>query len=71
MTLDTQGLFAVIPGMVVVVGAFGGMTARAGHHLSGSRIKDFFADGMSEYTVFPMTFAADLIDRGLGHGRMV
>ena len=71
MTLDTQGLFTVEPGMIVVLGALAGMTTCAGHHLSGSRVEDIFADGMGEYTVFPMTFFADCIDRGLGHGRMV
>ena len=71
MTLDTQGLFTVEPGMIVVLGALAGMTTRAGHRLSGSRVVDIFTDGMGEYTVFPMTFFADCIDRGLGHGRMV
>ena len=71
MTLDTQGLFAVKPGMVIVVGALAGMTACAGHHLAGSRVKDFFADGMRERPVSFMASAADCIDGGLGHGRMV
>ena len=71
MTLDTQGLFTVEPGMIVVLGALAGMTTRTGHHLSGARVEDIFTYGMGEYTVFPMTFFADCIDRGLGHGRMV
>ena len=62
MTLNTQGLFAIKPGKIVMVGALDGMTACTGHHLAGSRIKDIFADGMGEYTVFPMASAADGID---------
>ena len=71
MTLDTQGLFTVVPGMIVVLGALAGMTTRTGHRLSGSRVKDIFTDRMGEYAMFSMTFFADCIDRGLGHGRMV
>jgi len=57
--------------MELEVGAFGGMTARAGHHLAGSWIEDIFADGMGENAMFSMTFATDIIDGSLGHGRMV
>lgn len=71
MTLDTQGFFAVEPGMVVVIGALAGMTARAGQILTGSRVKDIFSYGMSKNTVFPMTFTAYLVDGCLDHGRMV
>ena len=61
MALDTQGFFTVEPRMKIIVGALGGMTACAGHHLPGARIKNFFADGVGKHAVFPMTFAADRI----------
>lgn len=71
MALDTQGLFAVEPCMIVVIGAFAGMTTRTGQHLSCSWVKDVFAYGMGKHTVLLMAFTADCIDGGLGHGRMV
>ena len=71
MTLDAQGLFAVESGMVLVISALAGMTARAGQILTGSRIKDIFSYGMSKNTVFPMALTAYLVDRCLYHGRMV
>ena len=71
MALDTQSLFAVKPGMIVMVGTLAGMTTGAGQHLSCSRIKDVFTDRMSEHTVFSMAPTADFVYRGLYHGRMV
>jgi hypothetical protein len=71
VTLDTKGLFAIEPGMVVVIGAFAGMATRTGHHLAGARIEYFFAYGVIEKTMFPMTFTAYRIDRGFGHCRMI
>jgi hypothetical protein len=57
--------------MVVIVSALAGMAARAGQNLSGSRVEDTFADGMREYAVLPMAFAADSIDWCLEHGRLI
>lgn len=71
MTLDAQGFFTVKPGMVLVVSAFAGMTARTCHHLAGSRIEDVFTNWMSKHTVLPVAFAAYIVNRCLRHGRMV
>ena len=57
--------------MVFEVGALAGMTARTCHHLAGSRVKDFFTDGMGECGVRLMAVGADFIDGSLAHGRMV
>ena len=57
--------------MVIVVGAFAGMTANAGHHLAGSRVENIFADGMGERRVLLMTFGTDRINGSLGHSRMI
>lgn len=71
MTLDTQRLLAIEPGMIIMVSAFAGMATRAGHHLPGTGVKNIFANGVGKLTVLSMTFAADIIDRGLGHSRVV
>ena len=71
MALDTQGLFTVKPGMVVVVGALAGMATRTGHHLAGARVEYFFTYGVIEETMLPMTFTAYTIDRCFGHCRMI
>jgi len=57
--------------MVIVVGALAGMTARTGQYLTGSGVKDVFSDWMGKNTMFLMTSAADFINGGLGHGRIV
>jgi len=57
--------------MVVMIRTLTRMAARAGHHLTGSRVEDIFTYGMGKYTMFPMTFATDSIDRRLDHGRMI
>ena len=71
MTLDTQRFFAIEAGMINVVGALAGMTTRTGHDLARSWVEDIFSDGMRKLAVFRMTFAADLVHRGLGHSGVV
>ena len=71
MALNTQGHFAVEPGMVWVITTLGGMTAYTGHHLSGSRVEDIFTNGVGEYAVLPMALTADVINLVLEHGRVV
>ena len=71
MTLDTKGLFAIEPGMVVVVGALAGMATRTGHHLAGARVEYFFTYRVIEKTMLPMTFTANSIDRCFSHCRMI
>lgn len=48
-----------------VIGALGGMAARARHFLSGPRVIDMFTDGVSEHAMFSMALAADIIDLSL------
>ena len=71
VTLGTQGFFTVKPCMVRIVGTLAGMTARTGHHLTGSGVKDVFSDWMGKNTMFLVTFAAHIINGCFGHGRMV
>lgn len=71
MTLYAQGFFAVEPGMVIIISTLAGMTAGTGQILAGSRVVDIFAYGMGENAVFPVTLTAYLVDRRLGHGRVV
>ena len=71
MALDTKGLFTIQPSVIGVVGTLGSMTTRTSHHLAGTRVEDFIADGMGEHPMLPMAFAAHVIDRRLGHGRVV
>lgn len=71
MTLSTQVPRAAESRVERVIGALAGVTARAGHHLTGSRIKDPFANGMGEDPVLSVASTADLIDGCLGHGRMI
>jgi len=71
MTLDTQRLFAVEPGMIIVVGTLGSMTAGTRHHLPGSRIKHIFTDRMGEGKMLSMATGAHIVNRCLEHGRMI
>jgi len=71
MALHTQILFATKPGVVRIVAPLRGMTADAGHGLTGPRIENVFTDGMGKHSMLPMAFITDIIDWSLGHRRMV
>lgn len=71
MTLHTKRFSATEPGVIVIICPLGRMTAAAGHHLAGARIKNILADRMTEGGVFAVTFGAGGIDRSFEHGRMV
>ena len=51
MTLNAQGLLAVKPGIIVKIRALEGVTAGTGHHLTGTRVKNVYTDGMGKLAV--------------------
>jgi hypothetical protein len=57
--------------MVVVIGALAGMTTRTGQHLTGSQIKDIFADGVGKSPMQAVALIADIIDRTFEHSWVV
>lgn len=71
VTLNAQILLAAEPGVVLVIAALSCMTAYAGQHLTGSRVKNLFTDGMGKYPMLPMALPADIVDRGLEHDRLI
>lgn len=71
MTLDTQVPIAVKAHMVFVLAALGCVAARAGHHLTGPRVKYLFTYGVGKRTMQSVAFIAHIIDGAFDHVRMV
>lgn len=71
MTLDAQIPISVKPHMIFMIGAFGCMTTRTGHHLAGPRVEDILANRMGKGAMEAVTLVTDIIDRCLKHIGMV
>lgn len=57
--------------MIFVVGAFAGVAARTGQHLSGSRIKHVFTNRVGKRPMETMALVTDIIDRAFEHVWMI
>jgi len=71
MALNAQGLLTIEPCMVIEICALTGMAAGTGHHLARPGIENVLSDWMSKNAVFAVAFAADLVNWGFSHGRMI